>query len=156
MHVTMSNAHGGSAAQGQAGRPNGLLDNTVSTSAEWPSFCAAITRVSRKLGVLQMVHEFVGYTSKGWATALYRVLIALTGGTLLLFSHYSPTYSLWTMRRCTLSKAEYVHVKVTQSFLFTSMVISHLSLLLSLVVFNQHDCCMSLSPAYNRTACRSI
>ena len=54
----------------------------------------------------------------------------LTGGLLWLLALYSPKTALWTMQRCSLSKAEYVHVKValpasTTQYLYALFVLPH-------------------------------
>ena len=62
--------------------------------------------------VVQVVHEFVGYTTSAWAMAAYRILVVLTGGFIWMLGQYIPQTTLWTMQQCPLSKAEYVHAKV--------------------------------------------
>ena len=61
---------------------------------------------------MQVVHEYVGYTTKGWAVAIWKLLAILTGGLTWVIARYSPRSYLWTLRRCPLSKATHVHVKV--------------------------------------------
>ncbi len=64
------------------------------------------------LSKLQVVHEWCGYTTKGWAIASYRLLVVLTGGLAWVITQYRPQTCLWTMHKCSLSKATHVYVKV--------------------------------------------
>ncbi|KAL0024457.1 hypothetical protein WJX77_006172 [Trebouxia sp. C0004] len=57
------------------------------------------------------VQQFVGYTTRRWAAVLYPLLTILTGGLLWVVGQRYLQAKLWTLQKCSLSKAQYVHVK---------------------------------------------
>ena len=59
------------------------------------------------------MQEFTGYTAKPWAIPVFFVLVVLTGGLLWVLALYNPRTFLWAMHRCSLSKADWVHVKAS-------------------------------------------
>ncbi|DBA67666.1 TPA: hypothetical protein ACH3X2_001259 [Trebouxia sp. C0005] len=59
----------------------------------------------------KVVQQFVGYTTRRWATALYPLLTILTGGLLWVVGQYYLQARLWTLQKCSLSKAQYVCAK---------------------------------------------
>lgn len=60
----------------------------------------------------KVVQQFVGYTTRRGATVLFPLLTVLTGGLLWVVSQRYQQARLWTLRKCSLSKAQYVHAKV--------------------------------------------
>lgn len=60
----------------------------------------------------QVVHEFVGYARVWWAQILYRILVLLSLGLVWALGFYTVHASLWTLRECALSQAEFVCVRV--------------------------------------------
>jgi len=60
----------------------------------------------------KVVQQFVGYTTRRWATVLYPLLTILTGGLLWVVGQRYLQARLWTLQKCSLSKAQYVHAKV--------------------------------------------
>lgn len=63
---------------------------------------------------LQAVHEFTGYTARWWAVAPHQVIVLLTGviGWVLAQLHIHAPPTVWTLQKCPLSRAEFVHVQV--------------------------------------------
>lgn len=102
------------ALQDSSQKQHGLADTTV----HLPVFpvLPAPSKHDSILSKLQVVHEWSGYTTKGWALAIYRLLVVLTGGLVWVITQYRPQTCLWMMQKCSLSTATYVYVKVM--FLF--------------------------------------
>jgi len=96
--------------QDSSQKQHGLADATVYLPV-FP-FLPAPSKRDSILVKLQVVHEWFGYTTKGWALAIYRLLVVLTGGLVWVITQYRPQTCLWTMQKCSLSKATYVFVKV--------------------------------------------
>ncbi len=85
------------------------------------------------LSKLQVVHESLGYTTKGWAIAIYRLLVVLTGGLAWVITQYRPQTCLWTLQKCSLSKATYVYVKVMSLLCLYGIPLTHTKLICLLV-----------------------
>lgn len=96
--------------QDSSQKQHGLVDNTVGLPA-FPVLPAP-SKNDSILSKLQVVQNWYGYTTKGWALAIYRLLVVLTGGLVWVITQYRPQTCLWTMQKCCLSKATYVYVKV--------------------------------------------
>lgn len=60
----------------------------------------------------EAVQKFVGYAPRGWAWVLYQALVILSGGLVWLLGRCLPRVRLWTLQKCSLSKARYVHAVV--------------------------------------------
>ncbi len=61
---------------------------------------------------LQVVQEFVGFSTRPWARCVYLVACVFSCGLLWLLPHYIPQTRLWMMYQCPLSKAQYIQAKV--------------------------------------------
>lgn len=60
----------------------------------------------------EAVQKFVGYASRRWAWVLYQALVILSGGLVWLLGQCLPQVRLWTLQKCSLSKARFVHAVV--------------------------------------------
>lgn len=75
---------------------------------------------SKKLCLVQLVREFVGYASIWWAQALYRVLVLLSLGLVWVLGVYNVRAKLWMLRQCPLGQADFVCVQVCRDGVHTN------------------------------------
>lgn len=61
---------------------------------------------------LQVVQSLVGYQTRSWGLVVFAVLVIVTGGLAWVLNCIFPTLTMWTMKECSLDKAEYVYSKV--------------------------------------------
>jgi hypothetical protein len=62
---------------------------------------------------MQVVQEFVGYTTSTWSFTAYILLTAFSGGLIWIFGYFFPQVLTWTMHKSPLGQAQYVQAKVT-------------------------------------------
>ena len=62
---------------------------------------------------MQIVQEFVGYTTNTWSFTAYILLTAFSGGLVWIFGYFFPQVLTWTMHKSPLGQAQYVQAKVT-------------------------------------------
>ena len=117
--------------QDSSQKQHGIADATVCLPV-FPVLPAPSKRDS-VLSKLQVVHEWCGYTIKGWAIAIYRLLVVLTGGLVWVITQYRPRTCLWTMQKCSLSKATYVYVKVMSLLCLHGVRFTHIQLVCLLI-----------------------
>ena len=75
-------------------------------------FCSFNLHPSASNKYAQAVQDFVGYNPRPLLFAVYVLLAILTGGLLWVMGQLFPRTMLWTMAKCPLSHAQYVHAKV--------------------------------------------
>ena len=71
-----------------------------------------------------VVEEFVGYNTRVWAWCLYQTLAVLTAGLFWLLGWCVPQLQMWTLQKCTLSQAHFVHAKVGHSYVEACMSVT--------------------------------
>ncbi len=62
---------------------------------------------------VQVVQEFVGYTTSTWSVTAYILLTAFSGGLIWVLSYFFPQVLTWTMHKSPLRHAQYVQAQVT-------------------------------------------
>ncbi len=62
---------------------------------------------------MQVVQEFVAYTTSTWSFTAYILLTAFSGGLIWIFGYFYPQVLTWPMHKCPLGQAQYVQAKVT-------------------------------------------
>lgn len=101
-----------STQRSQATREPSAGDSTVLSSTKLALECSVIER-DEQCFITQVVREFVGYARVWWAQILYRILVLLSLGLVWALGFYTVHASLWTLRECALSQAEFVCVRVS-------------------------------------------
>ena len=89
-------------------------DNRVCCAVKH-SFAQLLTACKQHVAcacVVQVVQQFVGYSTTWWAELLYRLLILLTAGLVWVLCQYHIKMRLWTKRQCPLSTADCIYVQV--------------------------------------------
>lgn len=61
---------------------------------------------------LQVLHSLVGYETRSWGLVMFAVLAIGTGGLAWVLNRVFPRLMVWTMKTCSLDRAEYVCCKV--------------------------------------------
>ena len=92
---------------------------------------------------MQVVRDFVGYTSVWWAQALYRVLTLLSLGLVWVLGQQYVNARLWTLRKCPLGTAEFVYVQVQTlacALLITIQHCAYVQLLLAVYQWTPDTC----------------
>lgn len=59
-----------------------------------------------------MVQSLVGYEIRSWGLVVFAVLVIVTGGLAWVLNCIFPRLTMWTMKECSLDRAEYVYSKV--------------------------------------------
>ncbi len=95
----------------RAVRQSTAVDSTVGALCMYKNVCS-LSPSAQEISLVQVVREFVGYTSVWWAQVLYITLVLLSLGLIWVLGLYNISAKLWRFRKCTLRKANFVSVQV--------------------------------------------